>query len=360
MRFRSVMNINIDIIPEVKKEQKEKKIVRALFVIKIINNFFNKNEGYQNIENFNNNNNYQNNNNIRPYIYPISHGLPYTPYSTSKGGFDFDKDTTINILIIPGQNNYKRIDTVPYTFYFSNVSLINNNVNNNNKTYNGNKEIKIYSLDKISDKDTKMVVQINSCSGLFDIKFSSKIINSEEETINDIHYTCLTRKFGRYIYILDNLKTKHIYLSIKSKQNEKECISDLVKDSNMVQCSNELSYLLHYYSTTEKQYDNMEPIRKFEYRPGKKEGQIIIKLPKLREFDYHNNFIDKNYVEYIKRIEWDDVSFENMNLEMFKKEAFFKKSLAVFSDSGVAGVRISIFTDLSAGMAILLPIYVLE
>ena len=295
--FIGVMNINIDNIPEVKKEQKEKKIVRALFVIKIINNFFNKNEGYQNIENFNNNNNYQNNNNIRPYIYPISHGLPYTPYSTSKGGFDFDKDTTINILVIPGQNNYKRIDTVPYTFYFSNVSLINNNINNN-KTYNGNKEIKIYSLDKISDKDTKMVVQINSCSGLFDIKFSSKIINSEEEIINDIHYTRLSRKFGRYIYILDNLKTKHIYLSIKSKQKEKECISDLVKDSNMVQCSNELSYLLHYYSTTEKQYDNMEPIRKFEYRPGKKEGQIIIKLPKLREFDYHNNFIDKNYVEY--------------------------------------------------------------
>ena len=48
----------------------------------------------------------------------------------------------------------------------------------------------------------------------------------------------------------------------------------------MVQCSNELSYLLHYYSTTEKQYDNMEPIRKFEFRPGKKEGQIIIILPK--------------------------------------------------------------------------------
>ena len=56
----------------------------------------------------------------------------------------------------------------------------------------------------------------------------------------------------------------------------------------MVQCSNELSYLLHYYSTTEKQYDNMEPIRKFEYRPGKKEGQITQdpKLPKFRVFAF--------------------------------------------------------------------------
>jgi hypothetical protein len=172
-----------------------------------------------------------------------------------------------------------------------------NNNKNNNSTFNRNKEIKIYSLDKLSDKDTKMVVQINICSGSYDIKFSSKIINSEEDNNNDINYFHLRRKFGRNIYLLNNLKSKHIYLSIKSNQNEKECNSGLNQDSNVVKCSNELSYLLHYYSATEKKYDNVEPIRKFDYSLGN-EGQIILILPKLKEFDYHNNYVDKNYIEY--------------------------------------------------------------
>ena len=287
--YFGVVNINIDNIPSIKIEEQGKKIVRALFVVRIANNYFNK-DGFQDIENLHDNSN-------MGYNY-IFHGQAYTPYSGNKFNLDFlEKDTTINILVIPGQNNYKRIDTVPYTFYFSNASLINNN--NNNAIYNGNKEIKIYSLDKISDKDTKMVVQINTCSGDYSVKFSSKIINSEEDKIiDDIQYHPLRRKFGRKIYILDNLKSKHIYLSIKSSQNETECNSGFSQDSNKNKCSKELSYLLHYYSTTEKKYDTVEPERKFEYRLGEKDGQIVIVLPRLREFDYHNNYIDKDYVEY--------------------------------------------------------------
>ena len=291
--YFGVININIDNIPLIKKEEKGKKIVRAFFVVKIITNNFNK-DGYQNIENFNENNN----NNF----YQSSHGQPFTPYNSNKYIKDLlNKDTTINILVIPGQNNYKRIDTVPYTFYFSNTSLINKeNNNNNNKIHNGNKEIKIYSLDKISNKDNKMVVQINSCVGEYSIKFSSKIINSEEDETESeyIIYNSLRRKYGRRIYILDNLKSKHIYLRIKSKQNETECNSGLIQDSNNVFCTKELSYLLHYYTTTEKKYDTIEPIRKFEYRLGDKDNQIILILPKLKEFDYHENYIDKMYVEY--------------------------------------------------------------
>ena len=297
--YFGVMNINIDNIPII-KEEKQKKIVRCLFVINIINNY-NSKEDLQNIEYLNDKSNsrYQNlNYNSRSY--PIGLNKPFiTPFIRNIPGLD--KDTSINILIIPGQNNYKRIDTIPYTFYFSNVSLINDNKDINqkdNNIFNGNKEIKIYSLDKISDKDTKMIVQINSCSGAYNIKFNNKIINSEDDNINTIQYKTLRRKYGRNIYILDNLISKHIYLSIQSKQNEKECNSGLIKDSNNITCSNELSYILHYYSTTEKQYDNSEPIRKFEIKLGKKDGEIIITLPKLKEFDYHNNYIDKNFVEY--------------------------------------------------------------
>ena len=296
--YLGVMNINIENIPVIKEEDKAKKIVRALFVINIINNYFNAKEGLQNIENLDDNsyNNYARYKNSGRY-YPSNYNNQpfFTPYMTNNIGLDVDKDTSVNILIIPGENNFKRIDTIPYSFYFSNVSLINNNKKNN---FNGNKEIKIYSLDKISDKDTKMVVEINSCSGTYDVKFSDKIINSEEDNKNIIRFRTKRRKFGRNIYIIDNLKSKHIYLSIKSKQNEQECNSGLIKDSSNVQCSNELSYLLHYYSTTEKQYENAEPLKRFELRLGKKEGQIVIILPKLKEIDYQNNYIDKNFVEY--------------------------------------------------------------
>ena len=283
--YFGVMNININNIPIIKKEDKDKKIMRALFIIRITN-IINNNDDLQNIENINNNgnnNNYKSGINYRPFLY-----RPITPWNT-KYGLDFDKDSTINILITPGQNNYKRIDTTPYTFYFSNTSLIKNE---NNK-YDGSKEIKIYSLDKIGDKDTKMIIQINSCSGDYDIKISSKIVNSNENT-NDIPYKRLSRKYGRKIFVLNNLKHKHIYLSIKPKNNRKECNNI----NNSTKCPTELSYLLHYYSATEQQYNNAEPIRKMIANKGKKEGQIVLTLPKLREFDYHNNYIDKNYMEY--------------------------------------------------------------
>ena len=283
--YFGVMNININNIPIIKKEDKDKKIMRALFIIRITN-IINNNDDLQNIENINNNgnnNNYKSGINYRPFLY-----RPITPWNT-KYGLDFDKDSTINILITPGQNNYKRIDTTPYTFYFSNTSLIKND---NNK-YDGSKEIKIYSLDKIGDKDTKMIIQINSCSGDYDIKISSKIVNSNENT-NDIPYKRLSRKYGRKIFVLNNLKHKHIYLSIKPKNNRKECNNI----NNSTKCPTELSYLLHYYSATEQQYNNAEPIRKMIANKGKKEGQIVLTLPKLREFDYHNNYIDKNYMEY--------------------------------------------------------------
>ena len=58
--YLGVMNINIENIPVIKEEDKAKKIVRALFVITIINNYFNAKEGLQNIENLDDNsyNNY--------------------------------------------------------------------------------------------------------------------------------------------------------------------------------------------------------------------------------------------------------------------------------------------------------------
>ena len=281
--YLGAMNINIDNIPIIKEELKKTKIVRALFVIHIFNRY-NLPYGYEN-------------NNKNGIIAPENLGQ-ITPF-INKFDYDSNKDNTINILISPGINNFKRIDTVPYTFYFSNTSLINNNNNNNlnNKIYNGNKEIKIYSLDKISDKDEKMIIQINTCSGDYNIKISSKVVNYDDNN-NDINYQELSSKYGRTIFLLDKLKYKHIYVSIKPKQNENECNQGLKTDSNNVKCSKELSYLLHYYSATDRQYYSAEPDRKLTFRDGNNDKQLIIILPKIKEFDYHFNYRDKKNFEY--------------------------------------------------------------
>ena len=278
--YLGAMNINIDNIPVIKKEQQNQKIVRALFVIHIFNKYYTP---------------YGIDNNNNGIIAPENEAQ-VTPYNY-KFDYDSQKENTVNILVTPGINNFKRIDTVPYTFYFSNTSLISSNNNLNNKIYNGNNEIKIYSLDKISDKDDKMVIQINTCSGDYDIKISSKVVNYDDNK-NDIEYEALSSNHGRKVYLLDKLKYKHIYLSIKSKQIEKDCSQGLEEDSNNVKCSKELSYLLHYYSTTDRQYNSSEPQRKLRFREGSRDNQLIIILPKLKEFDYHNNYRDKKYMEY--------------------------------------------------------------
>ena len=280
--YLGAMNINIDNIPIIKNELNDTKIVRALFVINIYNKYYTP-YGYGNNIN-------------KGIIIPENEGQ-ITPFENK---FDFFSggDTKVNILVTPAINNFKRIDTQPYTFYFSNTSLVSsNNKNLNNKIYNGNNEIKIYSLDKISDKDNKMIVQINSCSGDYDIKLSSKVVNYDDNT-NDIKYEELSSEYGRKILLIDNLKFKHIYLSIKSKQIENDCSQGLKRDSNNVICSKELSYLLHYYSASNKLYYSAEPDRKLLYREGDNDRQLVIIVPKLKEFDYHNNYRDKKNMEY--------------------------------------------------------------
>ena len=278
--YLGAMNINIDNIPIIPQESKKTKIVRALFAIHIFNNHYTS-YGFGN----------------RKGILAPENEAQITPYS-NRFDYDYNKDNTISILVTPGVNNFKRIDTVPYTYYFSNTSLISNSNNNNNsKIYNGNKEIKIYSLDKISDQDNKMVIQINTCAGDYDIKISSKIVNYDDNS-NDILFQESSSRYGRKIFLLDKLKHKHIYVSIKSKQIENDCNQGLKKDSNNITCSKELSYLLHYYSATDKQYYSSEPNRKIQYRRGDNDKQIYLVLPKLKEFDYHNNYIDKKNIEY--------------------------------------------------------------
>jgi hypothetical protein len=256
--YLGTMNININNIPIIKPEDQEKKFVRALFGIEIKKNYYaEKNEDAQ----------------------INSHSLN-------------QKETNLRILVSPGVNNFKRVDIGPFYYYFSHINLIPQRpmMNPNENTfYNGNKEIKIYSLDKIKEKDDKMIIQIISCSGNYEAKLSKKIVTYDDNN-NDLEYETFEGTQGKTTYVINNLRNKHVYLSLRSAQNEQECSYGNERDRNNNTCARELSYLLYYYSTAQNRQlvDNKE--YKLEFRLDSRAGFYLI-VPQI-------NYFDAKYSEY--------------------------------------------------------------
>ena len=202
------------------------------------------------------------------------------------------KDTYIRIVVTPGVNNFKRVDVPPLNYYFSNTTLISQSTNynlNNNNIYNGNKEIKIYSLDKINEKDDKMIIQINSCSGDYDIKLSKKIVTYDDNS-DDLPYEIVGGLQGRKTYIINNLRNKHVYLSVKSAQNEYDCNMGKEIDRNNNTCSNDLSYLLYYYTTSSHKLYSENNIYEMFYRVDSRNHFYLI-IPRI-------GGMDKEFLEY--------------------------------------------------------------
>ena len=276
------LNININNLPILKDNDINNKFIRALFSIEI-KRFRNRRRPKQTSEASDNLNILNNNNQDINLLSP-----------TSK----------ITISVIAGINNFKRIDLPQHTYYFSNTSLIpsspsnfGNNINEY-KQYDGNKEVKIYSLDKRSNEDRKMIIHLHSCSGEFDLKLSKKIIDYDNNP-NDVPLLSNTDEYGRSKYLVDNLKDKHLYLSIKSVQLPQDCNSGKEKDANNVQCSKELSYLLYYYTLTEYEYSTKKQdlILKYKYEKGKfSEFQLVV--TPLGGKDRFNNIRKQNDIEY--------------------------------------------------------------
>ena len=254
--YLGTMNININNIPIIKDEDKDKKFVRALFGINIEKTF-------HRINTYDSESNYESN------------------QVTNL------KETNIRILVSPGVNNFKRIDVQPYQYYFSRTSLLppTSSLFSHNERikYNGNREIKIYSLDKINEKDDKMIIQINSCSGNYETKLSKKIVTYDDNS-NDLEYEIINSFQGRKTLLIKNLKNKHVYLSIKSTQNEKECDYVNSYDIYNSSCSKELSYLLFYYSTSSNRNFTDDNNNKLRYSLDSRNRFILI-IPQIRNVD---------------------------------------------------------------------------
>ena len=284
------LNININNLPIIKENERTNKFIRALICIQVEKNQIKK-RPKQALIGINNINSAQQHSSTRVK-------------SRNKDELDFDQEiisqTKVSITVTAGINNFKRIDLPQYTYYFSNTSLIQKNEyipgNNQMKQYDGNKEVKIYSLDKKSNEDRKMVIQMHVCSGKYDMKLSKQIVDYDNNP-NDIPISEASDEYGRSKYLIDNLRDKHIYLSIKSAQNPINCVNG--KDANGEECSNELSYLIYYYSLTNNEYfstrQNLVLSSEFV---EENENKIKIGLHPLVGMDRNKLLREKKDIEY--------------------------------------------------------------
>ena len=291
--YMGAININLNNLPILKDNEKNNKFIRALFAVQIKKNTIK----------------------IRPKKASmkiddnIGISEPEIPVVVdNKDNLDEETisivspQTQVTITVTPGINNFKRIDLPQHTYYFSNTSLIQNYQTNYGlnpgqiKEYDGNKEVKIYSLDKRSNEDRKMVIQMHVCSGKYDFKISKKIVDYDNNP-NDIRVSQSSDEYGRSKYLIDNLRDKHIYLSVKSAQNPKDCING--KDANGDICSNELSYLIYYYSLTNNEYSSKKQDLnlKGELEDGNS-NRINIGMTPLSGMDRFKNVREQNTIEY--------------------------------------------------------------
>ena len=195
------------------------------------------------------------------------------------------KESIVHVMVSPSSNNIKRINLSPYNFYYSKTSLFEFDYQS--------EEIKIYSLDKINENDQNMIINIHLCSGTYNIKISSKIV-SYDNNENDVFYEVTKDETNnKYIYKLPNLQHKHIYVSIKPTMSQ-ECkdsnryinLYNYYDDTNIkFNCSDELSYLINYYSGSQISIMDSEIKANLRYR--RENNLIWVKIPALKDYEYN-------------------------------------------------------------------------
>ena len=238
------LTINMDKLPKI--EEKENVFIRALFLLEL--NYF------------------------------------------GKMNSSYVEDNTVYILLSPNFNHFKRVKAEPFQYYFTNESFalhIPNKVDH--------MDYKIFALDKIDEDDDKMIIDISSCTGQFSFSLSDQIKYSGEQK-SSLKFT-QTKERGRTIIIIDDLKDKHIFLTIWANNINK-------KREKFI------SYMMYYYTTTKELYKSAFSEGEIQYEVGKRD-YVFFTIPKIKVRDTQNYvreitdfrfsiFLTKEHSHYLK------------------------------------------------------------
>ena len=178
-----------------------------------------------------------------------------------------DTQTIVNIVVTPGINNIKYIEAKPFEYYFSNLTYSTRSIKKQVET-------KIYSLICENIYHDLLVIEISTCLGHYEINIQEELITKDNINKPSIKYS-ETDYNGKKTIFIENIKSKHYYLSIKSKRDQFICNMHRLKDE---QCGNNLSYLLYYFTAYSEHYSFQEVDKWIIHKPYGN-GQIKLELP---------------------------------------------------------------------------------
>ena len=260
--------LNLNHLPKIKPEEKDTKFVRVLLYARLRDETFRPLKPMEGFE-----------------------GRPHRPPWAQH-----EEDLAeISILVTPGVERVKYVDTNPNEYYYSKL-LYGNDMDRK-------EEAKIYTLQVENKDDDILTIEISSCFGDYEYSITDSLEKAgEPKSSKDLHIIEENR-YGKKIIIVNNIKSKIYYLTVFSKMNDIICKlkyqnlyfrNALLKKKKMNEtlpreCGNNLSYLLYYHSSKKsREYFTMGIKRLLIHAPYGN-GKIKILVPPIIKKDILNN-----------------------------------------------------------------------
>ena len=244
------ISLNMRNIPILKPEEKNKKIIRGLIYIKI----------------------------NRKEFEPIPmEDIDLDTKLKELNKYQNEEKSLINILLTPGINNFKRVKTSPYIYYFSNLTY-------ENSTKERIPETKIWELRKDKIGHDIMIIEISSCGGEYSFKIQDHFISGVNNDVTLNYYE--KKENGKHTIYIKNLKSNIYYLSIEANEDDFICKMKNQGKTN-INCGNDLSYIMYYYTEYEQGITVPKVDKLLNYMPYGN-GKIKIEIPKIifRDINY--------------------------------------------------------------------------
>ena len=278
------ISLNINNLPKLKESEKSTKFIRGLIYVIL------KEESFSPIQPFGEGG---------PGRWGPGHGHGHRPWEEREEDLP-----VITILLTPGIQKVKYVDTNPNEYYFSNLTY-----ERSDKIREA--ESKIYTLQVENDDDDVLVIEISSCKGHYEASITDILDNAGLPNKDKDIDIFEEEKDGKKTIYVNNLKSTTYYLTIKSKVEDFICRLrqrhynlkhgiDINKKGNDTQfpkeCGNNLEYLMYYYTTKKMHLHFHQIFSKILIFTPYGNGKIRIKIPTIIKKDiYQNNKTIEDY-----------------------------------------------------------------
>ena len=285
------ISLNMNNLPKLKPEEKSTKFIRGLIYVRL------KEENFEPIQPFGDGSN--------------RHGGPHGRHGWHHGQRTWEENEenlpVITIMLTPGVQLVKYVDANPHEYYFSNT------------TYGGNMtrepENKIYTLYIQNEDDDVLIIEISSCYGSYQASITDILDNAGQPNSDKDLDIFEQNRDGKKVIYVSNLKSKTYYLTIRAKISDYMChlkykhlyyrdhpkekykmfnrgfnqTNDEFSKNMPKECSNDLSYLMYYYTIKKIGLKYTTDLMRFLIHTPYGNGKIRIKVPTIIKRDILNN-----------------------------------------------------------------------